>query len=312
LGQLLNELPTEGVKHDEMRYHEHAPFVPITRRPALRWPNGARLAVWVVPNIEHFEEESLAGATIATPALEQPDIPNYSWRDYGLRVGIWRTMETLRRLAIPGTVALNSRVCELYPQVVGACAELGWEFMGHGRTNSRSLSGMTEAEERDTISAVLSTIESTIGTRPRGWLGPALAETQHTLEILAANGVRYVADWVNDEQPYPLKIAGGTIASMPYSIEINDIGTFMRRGFTGPDYQRMLLDQFEVLYEESATTGKVMCIALHPFITGVPFRARHLEIALTQMRAYDDVWFATGSEILDAYYSAVSPHEVSL
>jgi allantoinase len=151
---------------------------------------------------------------------------------------------------------------------------------------------------------VLTTIERHTGLRPAGWLGPALAETQRTLEILAENGVRYVADWVNDEQPYALHVAGGTIMSVPYSIEINDIGTFMRRSFTGPDYQRMLLDQFEVLYDESAVTGKVMCIALHPFITGVPFRARHLEAALTQMRERKDVWFATGTQILDAYQLA--------
>lgn len=289
-----------------MRYHERAPFVPITKRPALRWPNGARLAVWVVPNIEHFEEESLHGATIATPAAEAPDIPNYSWRDYGLRVGIWRTMETLRRLEIPGTVALNARVCELYPEVVSACVDLGWEFMGHGATNSRTLSGLSEGDERRTIAAVLATIALATGVSPKGWLGPALAETQHTLELLAEHGVRYVADWVNDEQPYPLHVANGTMTSIPYSIEINDIGTFMRRGFTGPDYQRMILDQFEVLYEESAVTGKVMCIALHPFITGVPFRARHLDAALTTMREREGVWFATGSQIIDAYHSAVS------
>jgi peptidoglycan/xylan/chitin deacetylase (PgdA/CDA1 family) len=291
---------------ESMRYHERAPFVPISKRPALRWPNGARLAVWVVPNIEHFEEESLAGATIATPAVEPPDIPNYSWRDYGLRVGIWRTMETLRRLEIPGTVALNARVCELYPEVVEACVELGWEFMGHGTTNSRSLSGMTRDEEERTIAHVLETIAASTGRRPIGWLGPALAETARTLDVLAANGVRYVADWVNDEQPYPLRVAGGTMIAMPYSIEINDIGTFMRRGFTGPDYAQMLLDQFEVLLEESATTAKVMCIALHPYITGVPFRARHLAAALARMREHDGVWFATGSQILTAYQSATT------
>ncbi len=295
-----------------MRFHERAPFVPIVRRPPLRWPNGARLAIWVVPNIEHFETDSLAGASIATPAVEPPDIPNYAWRDYGLRVGIWRTMETMRRLAIPGTVALNALVCEHYPEVVDACSALGWEFMGHGLTNSRSLSGMAETDETATIERVLATIAARTGTRPAGWLGPALAETSRTLEILAANGVAYVADWVNDEQPYPLHVANGTLFSMPYSIEINDIGTFMRRGFTGPDYARMLLDQFEVLYDESAVTGKVMCIALHPFITGVPYRARHLEIALTKIRAHADVWFATGSEILAAYRSAIAHREVSI
>lgn len=285
-----------------MRYHERAPFVPITARPKLSWPNKARLAVWVVSNIEYFHEESLHGATVATPATVAPDVPNYSWRDYGARVGIWRTMRVLKDLDIKGTVALNSDVVHHYPQVVEACVELGWEFMGHGRTNSASMNGLPEHEERAVIPDVLETIEKKTGKRPIGWLGQGLQETPHTLDILAENGVRYVGDWVNDEQPYPLATTHGTdVVAMPYSLEVNDIAAFLRYGFTGLDYDRMLRDQFDVLYEEGAETGKVMCIALHPFITGVPFRSRHLEAALTYMREKKRVWFATGSEILTAY-----------
>lgn len=278
-----------------------APFVPITRRPRLVWPHGARLAVWVVPNIEHFEFESLTGAAIATTAVVPPDIPNYTWREYGTRVGIWRTMRSLSGLGIPATVALNARVCEMYPEVVQACLDLGWEIMGHGRTNSEYLPGMSKEQERAAISGTLDLIERTTGRRPIGWLGSALAETDRTLEVLAEHGVQYVGDWVNDEQPYPLHTDHGPVVAMPYSIEINDLGTFLRRGFTGPDYEQMLRDQFDVLYEESAATGKVMCIALHPFITGVPFRSKYLDRALAYMRSRPEVWFATGSEILSAY-----------
>jgi peptidoglycan/xylan/chitin deacetylase (PgdA/CDA1 family) len=196
----------------------------------------------------------------------------------------------------------------MYPAVVEACKARGWEFMGHGWTNSHSLSGLEEAEERARIAETLQTIEVATGKRPIGWLGPALAETARTLDILAEHGIRYVGDWVNDEQPYPLQTASGkTIVAMPYSIEINDIGTFLRRGFSGPDYERMLLDQFEVLYEEGS---RVMCVALHPFITGVPFRAKYLDRALTAMRERSDVWFATGSEILDAVAGRVEHPEV--
>ncbi|HXP94602.1 MAG TPA: polysaccharide deacetylase family protein [Candidatus Binatia bacterium] len=289
-----------------MRYHERAPFVPIAGRPKLTWPNKARLAVWVVPNIEYWHEDSLHGATIATPAREVPDVPNYSWREYGARVGIWRMMRILRDLDIKGTVALNSDVCAHYPQVVEACAELGWEFMGHGLTNSASMNGLPEHEERAVIPDVLETIARKTGTRPIGWLGQGLAETEHTIDILAENGVQYVGDWVSDEQPHPLKTTHRSdaffeIVAMPYTLEINDIGVFMRRGFSGPDYDRMIRDQFDVLYEEAAETGKVMCVALHPYITGVPFRAKYLESALTYMREKKRVWFATGSEILAAY-----------
>lgn len=284
-----------------MRYHERAPFVPITERPKLTWPNGARLAVWVLPNVEYFDEERLVGATVTTPAKEPPDIPNYSWREFGLRVGIWRLMEVLRELGVPATVAMNSMVCMHYPQVVKACVELGWEIMGHGRTNSESLPGMAEADERALIAESLSVLERHTGKRPVGWLGPSLAETNRTLDLLAEHGIQYVADWVNDEQPYMLKTIHGDIVSMPHSNEINDIAVFMRRGFTGPEYEQMLRVQFDELYADGAQNARVMSIGLHPFLTGVAFRAHHLKAALRYMCDRPGVWFATGSEILAAY-----------
>ena len=288
-----------------MKFTERTPFVPIVERPRLTWPNGKRLAVWIVPNVEHYEADLLTGPTVATPAVEPPDAPNYTWRDYGMRVGVWRLMETMQRLEVPGTVALNARVCDLYPSVVNACVKLGWEFMGHGKTNSRSLTGMSELEETALIPEVLATIERATGSRPRGWLGSGLAETDRTLDLLAKNGVNYVADWVNDDQPYPLRTDHGVLYSLPYAIETNDIGAFVRRSFTPADWGAMLRDHFDVLYAESAQTAKVMCIALHPFIVGQPFRAKHFEAALAYMRGYRDAWFTTGSAIIDAYREAV-------
>lgn len=289
-----------------MKFTERAPFVPIGERPKLSWPNGKRLAVWIVPNIEHYEADLLHGPTVATPAVEPPDVPNFTWRDYGMRVGVWRLMETMERLEVRGTVALNARVCELYPSVVSACVKLGWEFMGHGKTNSRPLSGMKADEETTLIPEVLATIERATGRRPRGWLGPGLAETDRTLDLLAEHGVQYVADFVNDDQPYPLTADAGTVYSLPYAIETNDIGAFVRRSFTPADWGTLLRDNFDVLYAESATTAKVMCIALHPWIVGQPFRAKHFEAALAYMRGHADAWFATGGEIVDAYRTAVS------
>ena len=288
-----------------MRYFERSPFVPIVGRPKVQWPNGARLAVWVVPNIEAWYEEPMSGVGLVAPPKAAPDIANYTWRDYGLRVGIWRQMEMLERLNIPATVALNSLVCEVYPQVVAAGVKLGWEFMGHGRTNSERLSGISEADERAQIKEVVETISKATGAPVRGWLGPGLTETYITLDVLAENGIDYVADWANDEQPQPLKAASRDLLSMPYSAEINDISHFMTNHASASEFEAVIKTQFDVLYRESASTGKVMCVALHPFITGVPFRAHHLENALTYMREKSDVWFATGSEICDAYKAAL-------
>jgi allantoinase len=287
-----------------VRYFERSPFIPITKRPRLHWPNGARLAVWVVPNIEYWDEDSLAGGSLVIPPKATPDIANYSWRDYGLRVGIWRQMDILDRLKIPATVALNSLVCDYYPAVIEAAVDLGWEFMGHGRTNSERLSGLSEADERRQIREVLDTIGKATGIRPRGWLGPGLTETSNTLDILAEFGLDYVADWVNDEQPAPVRTTSRELIAMPYSSEVNDIPVFQGHGQTAEQFEHIIRTQFDVLYRESEATAKVMCIAVHPYLTGVPFRAHHLEAALTYMRQRSDVWFATGSEIVDAYRNA--------
>lgn len=278
--------------------------MPYPERPPLRWPNGARMAIWVVPNVEYFEPDSLSGMTIATPAAALPDIPNWTWREYGNTVGIWRTMATLDALDIKGTVALNSRVCEEHPAVIAAAVARGWEFMGHGRANSHPISGIADADERALIADTLATIERATGRPARGWLGPGLAENDRTLDILAEHGVGYVGDWLCDDEPFVLDTATAPVWAMPYSLESNDIGTFLRRTFTAPQYAEMLRDHFDVLYAESATSAKIMCVATHPFITGVPFRAKHLHAALAYMREKTDVWFATGSEILAAFRAA--------
>ena len=289
-----------------MRYFERAPFVPIVDRPVFRWPNDARLAVWVVPNIEAFDEDSLAGnATVVVPK-ETPDIPNYAWRDYGLRVGIWRNIESFRQLGIRCTVALNSDVCRLYPRVIEACTELGWEFMGHGRTNSQLLPGLAEPAERALLAEVLDTIARGTGRKPAGWLGPGLAETHNTVDLLAELGVRYVADWVNDDQPYRLLTKHGEIVSVPYSVELNDLPVFVRKNAPWQVFEDMVREQFAVLYREGATSPRVMCIALHPYITGVPYRAARLEALLRDLKEQPGVWFATGTEILEAYLAGTA------
>jgi allantoinase len=289
-----------------MTAHGRTPFVPLPGRPVWRWPNGARLAVWVVINVEHWEWNSLAGVTMASGADQAPDVPNYTWREYGSRVGVWRTIDVLDRLNIPASITLNGSVCDEYPEIVRAFLEREWEIMGHGWTNSQGLSGLPEGEERALISRTLGRIIQDTGQRlrPRGWLGPGLAETHHTLDILAENGIEYVADWLNDEQPYLLQTASKPVVAVPYSVEVNDIGTFTRRGFTGADYAEMLRDQFDVLYQESEHTAKVMCIPLHPFITGVPFRSKHLEAALAYMRQHEHAWFTKGYDIVAAWRQA--------
>jgi peptidoglycan/xylan/chitin deacetylase (PgdA/CDA1 family) len=285
---------------DNTRYDYSA----IVDRPPLRWPNGARVALWVIPNIEHFLFDRPSTSITAVTTQFVPDVLNYSWRDYGVRVGIWRLMEVMERHGIKGTVALNSDVCRHYPRIVEAGKSLGWEWMGHGRNNSTLLAGLGEAAERALVREVRDTIAAATGARPRGWLGPALTETYLTPDILAEEGFDYVGDWVNDEQPYPLKVRRGRLISIPYSIEINDIPCFLDAHRSAEEFERMIVDQFDGLYEDGAKTGRVMAICLHPFLIGHPFRAKYLDRALAHIRRHQEVWFATGAEIVDAYLAA--------
>lgn len=273
----------------------------IVRRPPLRWPGGARVALWVVPNVEHFAFGGFGPMLRPRAAPTPPDPYNTAWRDYGLRVGIWRLMRILDRHGVRATVALNADVCDYYPDVVEEGLRRGWEFMGHGTSSSRMLLGLTEDEERTEITRTLERIQQAAGRRPRGWLGVGLEETMQTPALLAEAGVEYVGDWCADDQPFPLQTARGRLTALPYTLELNDIPLFMSQHRTGPQFAATVRDQFDVLYEEGAESGRVMAIALHPFLVGQPHRAKYLDEALAYVTRHRQVWLATGSEILDAY-----------
>jgi allantoinase len=282
--------------------HGRFAFSPIGERPPLKWPNGAYVAVWVAPNIEHFRfNEPVPGSGRSGV----PDIPSYAVRDYGNRVAVWRMMRTLDRYGVRASVMLNGEVCQYEPEIIRAGTRLGWEWLGHGLTNSRPLAGMDEDEEERTINETLQLIEQVSGTRPTGWLGPGLMENARTPDLLKKAGLTYVADWVNDDQPYAITTEYGDLYSIPYTMELNDKRMYERLGVQGRDFVQMITDQFDTLYEEGADSGRVMCIALHPYLTGVPYRIKYLDEALAYINRHEHVWWATGSEIVQAYRTAV-------
>jgi peptidoglycan/xylan/chitin deacetylase (PgdA/CDA1 family) len=259
------------------------------------------VAVWVIPNIEHFLFDRPSTSITAVTTRFVPDVLNYSWREYGVRVGIWRMMDVMQRHGVRGTVALNSDACEHYPRIIEAGNALSWEWMGHGKNNSILMAEKDEAEERQLIGDVLAAITNGTGKKPRGWLGPAMTETHNTLDILAEAGIEYVCDWVNDEQPYPIRVKKGAIFSIPYSGEMNDIPAFLENKQSAEAFGQMIKDQFDVLYEDGATTGRVMSICLHPFLVGHPFRSKYFADALAHITSRQEVWVTTGSEIIDWY-----------
>jgi peptidoglycan/xylan/chitin deacetylase (PgdA/CDA1 family) len=210
-------------------------------------------------------------------------------------------MEIMERHGFKATVALNSDVCDHYPRIIEEGNRLKWEWMGHGTNNSTLINRQSEDEERALIAGVVATIGRSTGAHPRGWLSPALSESHRTLDILAENKIEYVANWVNDDQPYPMRVKSGSMLSMPYSIEINDIPAFLEQKQSGEAFGRMICDQFDGLYEDGAKTGRVMAISLHPFLIGHPHRSKYFAQALAHIASRQEVWLARGSEIADWY-----------
>lgn len=281
-------------------------YSPIPQRPALTWPGGARVAFYVGLNVEHFHVDQPSTSLNAGTASLVPDALNHGWRDYGARVGFWRLAEIFDRHGIRASVLLNSEVVEQYPQIIEAGVQRDWAWLAHGKTNSTLHTGYEPDQERAILTDIVDTIEKGTGTRPQGWMGPGLTETFHTPRLLSELGLSYVLDWTNDDQPYPLKVPG--MLSVPYTVELNDLGIFTTHGWTGPDFVQALKDQFDVLYAESATSGRVMSLALHPFVIGQAFRAKYLDEALSYIAGHDGVWLTTSDDIAAHYRSGMEKH----
>ncbi|HTH35109.1 MAG TPA: polysaccharide deacetylase family protein [Xanthobacteraceae bacterium] len=278
------------------------PYSPIIHRPPLKWPNGAHVALWVIPNIEFFALDEKVPPGSGGTGVPVPDVPTWSSRDYGNRVGVFRLMEVLDRHGIRATVALNSELCAEHPAIIEEGNKRRWEWMGHCESNTRRLNAAAPGDEPRIIKNALSTIEKATGARPRGWLGSGLQETWDTLDHLAAEGCDYVCDWTNDDQPYIMSLDGGrTLVSVPYSHEINDKPAFERFNRTADEFRDMICRQFDVLYREGAQSGRVMAIAIHPYLTGVPHRIDAFDAALHYISRQGRVWKTTGTEIARHY-----------
>ncbi|MCP9980094.1 polysaccharide deacetylase family protein [Actinomadura madurae] len=259
--------------------------------------------MYVGLNIEHFLIDRPSTSIWPGTADLVPDPLNHGWRDYGTRVGIWRTIESMDRHGVRPSVLLNSAVAEHYPQIVQAGLDRDWAWLAHGRTNSILQTGMARDEERRFLDEVVGTIAGATGRRPRGWLGPGLTETFHTPELLAELGLSYVLDWTNDDQPYRLKVPG--MISVPYTVELNDLLLF-GRGFTGPEFLQAVKDQYEQLRADSGTSGRVMALALHPFVIGQPYRHKYLDQALEFLAAQPDAWLTTSDDIAEHYLATTA------
>ena len=280
---------------------ERAPYQAIVDRPRLTLRDDGRLAVWVIVNVEEWSIERPMPRTVLSAPMGQPllpDLPNWAWHEYGMRVGFWRILEALTRRNIPVTMAVNGNVCASYPRVAGAAKDAGWEFMGHGFVQ-RPMHHLDD--QRRAIADTMSAIEALTGAAPTGWESPGLTETDETLDLLAEAGIDHVANWVLDDLPVELTTAHGSVIAIPYTVETNDIVVHAIQHQPSDGFRQRCHDQFKQLYRESADNARVMAISVHPYLTGVPHRFGYFEEILDHVFGHDGVVPMTGSEIANWY-----------
>ncbi|WP_315834740.1 polysaccharide deacetylase family protein [Bradyrhizobium prioriisuperbiae] len=290
-----------------MRPTERLSYSPITERPPLKLPGDARLAVWVIVNVEEWDAKETMPRTVLTPPAggsPSPDIPNWAWHEYGNRVGFWRMLEVFDTLKIKAALAINGSAIAAYEPIARAARDRGWEFIGHGFSQKNM---QKVANEREDIVRTSKAIADYVGRPPRGWLGPGLTETWETPDILLEEGYDYVCDWVLDDQPVVLKTRTGSIVNIPYTQECNDVAMMLIQHHKASEYRDRAIDQFEQLYADARESARVMALVVHPYIMGAPHRLRYLREALEHIAGKPEVTFRTGEEILDWYRTASKP-----
>ena len=266
------------------------------------------MAFYLALNIEDFQFGGKLGHT-PTSLGPPPDPRNYGWRDYGLRVGIWRVFDLVEQLNLPICHLINSMVSERYPQIVARIAQRGDEIVGHGRTNSERQADLDEAEEAALINETTQTLARIHGHAPKGWMGPWISESLVTPDLLKEAGYSYLLDWPADDQPFWMRTRAGPILSVPYPIELNDSPVMLSRMQSATDFSRMIVDQFETMLEYSEQYPLVCGISLHTFVVGQPFRFAQLRMALKHIVCHPrskEVWFTRPGEIA-SYAETLAP-----
>jgi peptidoglycan/xylan/chitin deacetylase (PgdA/CDA1 family) len=280
---------------------ERAPFSAIVDRPPLKLPGAARIVVWTIVNLEFWDiSRPMARQVLPAPTGQVllPDVPNWSWHEYGMRVGVWRFFELFRRLGIAPTLSINARVCEDYVRVARAALEAGWEFMGHAY---EQMPIHLVDDQKAMIERSLGVIERFTGEKPVGWLGPGLTQTEETPELLAAAGIKYIGDWVYDDEPTEIATANGPLVTLPYTVELNDIPMMLVQHHESAYFTTRCIDTFDRLYAEGADRAKVMAIAIHPYISGQPHRIKYLETVYDHIARHAGIVHWQGREILEWY-----------
>lgn len=278
-------------------------FSALPDRPVLTLPGGERVILWTIVNVEHWSLERAMPRTVLPPPMggaAKFDRPNWSWHEYGLRVGFWRMLALFERLRVPVTLAINGSACTEYPRVAHAGVEAGWEFMGHGL---HQVPMQAVEDEHASIREAIVILRETSGQPVRGWESPGLTGTVDTLDLLAGAGIDYTCDLVMDEQPFDFATSNGTLTAMPYTVELNDVVVHAVEKHSSDELLKRATRQLARLIKDGESSVRVMTISLHPYLTGAPHRFDYLETLFEAITGNPAVRMMTGSQIVDWFHS---------
>ena len=298
----------------------HYDYVPLPKRKPLKWPNGARVALLITTNLEYWDRTKDSekpyypgGPNLLPDPMpgNMYDNPNWTWREYGQRVGVWRLFETFAEAGVPTSCTMNAKLGQERPEIIQAAIAQGWEIVAHNYAQTDLLTNYQfDIEgERRVIRETLKAYKDIVGKPARGWLSSSLRCNLTTADILAEEGLIYLADYMNDDQPYLIKTTSkGPLVAIPYTSEINDFTVFMRQGMDVDTAVSVFKEQFSELYREGATSGRIMNVGIHPHVTGQPFRIRALREFIHFAKMFPDVWWATREEIAKWYLKNHETH----
>lgn len=288
-----------------MKLHERIRYEPITERKPLKLPGDARVVVWTVVTVEVWDPSGpLPRQVLSAPGGQrwQPDVPNWCWSEYGARVGFWRMKKILDEFGIKATLCINAAVCDHYPQIVASAKEADWEFMGHNLVQKPM---HLMEDERQAIQDTVAHIAKHGGKRVRGWMGPGLTETDDTPDYLTEAGVDYTTDWVVDDLPVSIETKNGTLFSIPYSVETNDVVMSAIQTQPSSEIYERVMNQFECFYEEGAEQPRILSVCSHPYLSGVPHRIKYFRKIYEELSKRPGVVFWTGDQVIDWYKGAI-------
>ena len=298
-------LPPEYLNYPHRSYgmdHNRYEWSMVHKRPAVQWPEGKSIALWINVSVQHFplHQQGIPYKAPGGMTMPYPDLRHYSLRDYGNRVGIYRVMNAFQKYGIRPSYAINASICERYPYLAQRLADQETEWIAHGwDMDHLHHQGWEEEHERAVINRTLDTLHQYTHSPIKGWLSPARNESPQTPDLVREASIQYLCDWVNDDMPYAFHTRAGDLTAMPLSLELEDRFILTSNLHSESSYVDQIMDAYELLQKEAETYGgRVLALSIHPWVLGQAHRIRYLEMLLEFLSCQASIWHALPSEII--------------